>query len=519
MFGFRQRERRAADPARALGRELSGMYPALNGEFIVVENGDVFAPRIHFEAHPLEFDGLVRQVGWKLGQAQMQKLTAEEFSSMRSQIEDEPVYAPTTAERSPLDSGAMLDVEFNPDARSVLDEGIHRDASDIYLKIRKDHTLVAYRTHGITDIQRGRLTRPQGLEVVRSIWTRGAGSFEETSPCDVQFEYDGWAFRGASLATIRNGVDVVIRIRDPTFHLPLDQTGYSNRQIGAITACAEAPGGLLLFTGETNSGKSSSLATLMARLPMTYQLIEISDPVEVVFEHMSQVQINRYAADAEEVFKRNRSQLVRSNPDALVLGEVRDEFTADAAREMSVQGKRVLSTLHTQSCRLSFQRMINLGIPEEFMYEVGAIAGIINQNLVPVLCPECKRERPTDDAAHDVPRLTARHEEIFKGKQRYKSGIDCGAAKCRGGIIGQTLVAEVYPMAPDRSGTLLNMIREQDNPLNLERYVAETYGLETKHQHAYAKVASGQVDAERVDATIGRLAKMDETYPKDLGAF
>ena len=144
-----------------------------------------------------------------------------------------------------------------------------------------------------------------------------------------------------------------------------------------------APGGLILITGETNSGKSTTMAALMDSSSRNQRMIEIADPCEVEFDHCTHVELDHYRDDAGEAFKNILAATVRQNPDALVLGEIRDEITAQAAQNMAIQGKRVFSTLHTQSCVAAIPRLASFGVDHHLLSLREFIAGIVNQNLVP----------------------------------------------------------------------------------------------------------------------------------------
>ena len=401
---------------------------------------------------------------------------------------------------------------LNEQMLEILNTAIARDASDTYIDVHPTRALISYRVNGIKQPNEGYLSPEQGFSICRAIWARANESFEERQTCDCSFTFNAMRFRGNSLPTFNGGCGVVLRMRDPTFHLPLEVCGYSNEQIDAIKAVCQSPGGLVLLTGETNSGKSSTMATLMSMLPSTMKTVEISDPVEVVMEHITQVSIPRHAEDSERRFKGTLAGLVRQNPDTLVLGEIRDTDTSEAAMQMALQGKRVISTLHTQSCILAFARLGDLGMDETLIYKAGFISGVINQNLVPTICEECRLPDPPD--ADVRKELGDRHRKMFKGAARYASGISCGKDKCRGGVIGQTLVAEVFPMCYDRDGAVIEMLRENNTKDALNR-VCKDWHMEAKHQHAWRKVVAGICDPLQVENIIGRFTP-DSDCPSDL---
>ena len=480
-------------------------------ELILQTNGDVICLEPQYLENPRFFQGVRRDVERELGVAQINAVPSQKFESLlRLDSTDERDDQKEQKQRAAVES-------LNLQARDILKRGIDAASSDIYVDITEKKCVVSHRTYGLKLPLEGEFPVEHGMNICRAIWTLGENTtFVADKACDAAFSYMGQRFRCSSLPGIHGGVGVVLRMRDPNFHLPLEICGYSERQVNAIRSICESPGGLILITGETNSGKSSTLATIMGDLPTVQKIIEISDPIEVEFEHVTQVEIPRNTDDDDVRFEEILAGLVRQNPDTLILGEMRDSKTAQAAMSMALQGKRVLSTLHTQSCMLSFSRMRDLGVDESLLYKAGFIAGVVNQNLIPVLCPVCKLEKPATAKLRET--IGSRHQEMFGDVVRYANTEGkCSEVKCRHGVVGQSLVAEVYPMVFDRDGSLINLLRDDRlEKSEIERFVSEQWGMETKQQHAWSKIVGGDVDAYHVERVIGRLdPDRDGEYPVD----
>ena len=384
---------------------------------------------------------------------------------------------------------------------------VEERASDVYLDVRRDRALLAFRTYGFKR-PFDEISRDDGLALARSIWALGTNAqFDESGVCDVAFDFEHggrlYRIRGNSMKEVR-GNSVVCRVRDPSFVLPLGKSGYAPVQVRQIERMCRAPGGLILITGETNSGKSTTLASLMAAMPATQKVIEVADPVEVVMNHVTHVEIEHYGDDAEQRLRENLAALVRQNPDTLVLGEIRDEASATAAKDMAIQGKRVLSTLHTQSCVAAVPRLVNLGVPPSLLGARAFLAGIVNQNLFPVVCPSCGL------AKHPDPNVDARYRSLFGDRVRFLNATGCDG--CRDGVVGQTLVAEVYPLCLDRSGRAHDLVGA-GRLAELERYMrrngADGHGCISKHRHAAGKVATGEIDPEQTERIIGEFGGED----------
>ncbi len=398
------------------------------------------------------------------------------------------------------------DLEFSSNRMllHVLEEAVSDQASDIYIDILRDTCYVSMRRYGFKR-PFSNLSREDGLRLATSVFSMGGSTdFQQGRPCDCafDFEFDEHLYR-VRVNSVKDtrGNSLTCRIRDPHFVLPLERCGYSSRQIDHINRLCHAPGGLIVLSGETNSGKSSSLASLILREPDTRKIIEIADPVEVEFEHCTHIEINKYGEHPEHELREVLAAVVRQNPDVLVLGEIRDRMTADAAADMAIQGKRVYATVHTQSCISVFPRLSNLGIPSDLLHHPSFLAGCVNQNLVPLTCQRCALPEAADPA--DARRM----RELFSGAGlKYVNPEGCG--HCRYGVAGQTLVAEVFPLALDRSGRAHQLISARDYG-GLQQHMREQFGVLSKHQHAARKIIAGLIDPLLTENIIGEFIAAD----------
>ena len=385
----------------------------------------------------------------------------------------------------------------------VFKQAIAADASDIYLDIGLQQTRLSFRIFGYKQ-EIESYDRELGLALARSMWAQAkTGQFEEGSPCDCSFSLSHnnreYRIRANSLPDVR-GPSVVCRLRDPQFTLPFDKCGYSAEQTKLIQRMCAAPGGLILISGETNSGKSTTLGSLMQQLPKTQKIIEVADPVEIHIDHVTHVEMNRYRKDAADIYNRIQAAIVRQNPDTLILGEIRDAVTADAAMNMAIQGKRVYSTLHSQSCVAAIPRLENLGIHRDLLGLREFLVGIVNQNLVPLLCTFCAFEK------HPDAKLNHRYQTLFGANIKHRNPLGCG--RCQGGIAGQTLVAEVCPLNLDRTGTAHELIA-QHRLIELERYMAQRFDIQSKHHHAAEKIRTGLIDPTETERILGEFHEDD----------
>lgn len=401
--------------------------------------------------------------------------------------------------------------EANKTVQYVIREAIRNNASDIYLDIGREASVLAFRVYGFKrEVER--FSRDEGYRLANGLWSQAEHSqYEKSAPCDTAFSltHEGreYRVRGNSLKDVR-GNSIVCRVRDPRFLLSLADSGYSPRQVEHIQRMCGAPGGLILITGETNSGKSTTQASLMAALPATQKIIEIADPCEVEFDHCTHIEINHYHEDADALFRKVLAATVRQNPDTLVLGEIRDLITAQAAMNMAIQGKRVLSTLHTQSCISAIPRLANLGVDEHLLSLREFVAGIVNQNLAPLVCPDCGlRTHPDRDTQ-------ARLQRLYQSDDlRFINPAGCEA--CHNGVTGQTLVAEVYPLWLDRAEKAHQLIAERQL-YKLAAYMRDTHGVISKHSHAAGKIKAGLIDPVETARIIGAVTEADVRIAEDM---
>ena len=472
--------------------EVRGFLAAQGGrlECVVASNGTVFAVQGALPRRVAR--ALLQCVDERVGTADLVYVTPVEFGRWRDRARPK-----SAAERAAATKEANNTVQF------IFGRAIETKASDVYLDIREDHAEVAFRTYGFSRPFE-KFSRESGLELATSMWAQGSNNqFEPGRVCDVvfDFEHEGGSYRirGNSMVEVR-GNSVVCRIRDPSFVLPLSESGYAPEQVEDIARMGSAPGGLILITGETNSGKSTTLASLMADIPRWQKTIEVGDPCEVIMPHVTHVDIRHWGERADDKVEETLESLVRQNPDNLVLSEIRDRVTAYAAQKMGIQGKRVYSTLHTQSCVAAIPRLVDLGVSEQLLTVPAFFVGVVNQNLVPLVCRECGFERHRDAA------VDGRYRGWFGDGVRFVN--EQGCSKCVSGLEGQTLVAEVFPLAADRSGEAHELIATS-KLVELERYMRDRDGGLTKHRHAAEKVAAGRIDPVHTERIIGEFDAED----------
>lgn len=395
-------------------------------------------------------------------------------------------------------SGLSLELMFNT--------AIENKASDVYLFIDKDRTRLEMKTFGIK-YPVDTFDANQGRRLASLIWSAANNQYDASSPCDASFSFPHenkiYGIRANSVCTSENGNTISCRIRDPKAILDIAGLGYSACQLSAIDSICAAAGGLILFTGATNSGKSTSVTALMGTVPSTAHMIEIADPIEVVMPNCTHIQVDRFHKDHEMLFNRLLASLVRQNPDVLVLGEIRDKRTADATVNMSLQGKRVYSTLHSTTAAGVFSRLNGLGVPDHVLSLPDFIAGVVSQNLVPIPCSHCclsYTEAIKDKTEFEKKSLV--QLQLDKANARFISPQGC--SNCFNGVSGQTVVAEVHPYSLD-DGAVYEIIIAKEF-YRLQAYMRKTHGVLSKVEHAIEKINVGAVDPLATMQIVGGFA-------------
>ncbi|HSC85007.1 MAG TPA: ATPase, T2SS/T4P/T4SS family, partial [Pseudomonas sp.] len=192
-----------------------------------------------------------------------------------------------------------------------------------------------------------------------------------------------------------NGERVVLRLLDKQAgRLSLTHLGMSERDRRLLDENLRKPHGILLVTGPTGSGKTTTLyAGLVTLNDRTRNILTVEDPIEYYLEGIGQTQVN---PRVEMTFARGLRAILRQDPDVVMVGEIRDQETADIAVQASLTGHLVLSTLHTNSAVGAVTRLVDMGV-EPFLLS-SSLLGVLAQRLVRVLCPHCRESRPADEA-------------------------------------------------------------------------------------------------------------------------
>ena len=349
---------------------------------------------------PSKINQLISYVDNKI----QQNSVLNEYSAPNKDISD--------AKGSEVD-GVAIDAPIIKLCDSILKDAVSRGASDIHIEPFEEHILLRFRTDGklIIDDEIA-ITLFQSL-VARFKIMAGMNIAERRVPQDgkinLSIENKEYDFRVSTMPTI-NGEKLVIRI----YNINLSGSNFSllglnKKQEFLVKNMISKPHGIILLTGPTGSGKSTTLYTFLRYLNRAdTNIITVEDPVENQIDGINQVQVN---PKADLTFANALRSILRQDPNIIMIGEIRDEETAQIATRAAITGHLVLSTIHTNDAAGVVTRSINMGIPKYLVAD--ALVGAISQRLVRRLCPNCKKPHKTNKVENEILGLE-KSKKIFK---------------------------------------------------------------------------------------------------------
>jgi general secretion pathway protein E len=363
----------------------------------------------------------------------------------------------------------------------ILSYAFEQRASDIHFEPKRDLTLVRLRIDGILhDVHL--IPRIVYQAVVSRIkLLSGCNLAEKRRPQDGRIKRENGGreveLRVSTMPTAF-GEKAVLRIFDPEILLKgIDEMGFSAHDLPKFYEFIARPTGILLVTGPTGSGKTTTLYSILKHLSKPdVNIITIEDPIEMVHEDFNQVAVR---PQIDLTFAAALRTVLRQDPDIIMVGEIRDAETADHAVQAALTGHLVLSTLHTNDAPSSLTRLLDLGIPHFLL--TSTIIGIMAQRLVREICTHCKEEyQPTLEEAQT---LRMPHEKL----QPYKFRRGRGCLHCREtGYSGRTGVFEVMPM----SEKIRRLVAAQAPSPDIFKAAREE-GMRTLREAAMEKVFQG----------------------------
>ncbi len=375
----------------------------------------------------------------------------------------------------------------------VIKEAIKQRASDIHIEPTFEELRVRYRIDGIL---RDVLSIPKGNQNAVLIRIKIMSRMDITGtrkPQDGRFklridsqEID---FRVSSLPTT-HGEKVVMRLLDKkNLDLGLNSLGFSPQSFNLMREGIKKPFGMILVTGPTGSGKSTTLYSVINELnTVDKNIITIEDPVEYLIEGLTQIQAH---TEIGLTFASGLRSILRQSPDIVMVGEIRDTETADIAIKASLTGQLVFSTLHTNDTAGSLTRLVDMNV-EPFLVASSLIL-VCAQRLCRKICPYCKEKASIPDKVLKDWKIESHRQIVFyKGK---------GCDFCRQtGYSGRIAVTEILKI----EDTIREMLIRGESSFQIKNYAIKHLGMMTLWQDIVQKFTSGMTSMEEVIRIVAR---------------
>lgn len=384
-------------------------------------------------------------------------------------------------------------------ADSILKEAIASQASDIHIEPFEDVVRVRFRIDGFLqeyssipqDLYQAVLARFKILASMDISERR----IPQDGKISLEINKEKYDYRVSTLPVLY-GEKVVIRIYNTSNKkFGLTKLGFDEKQLKVVTSMITNPHGIILLTGPTGSGKTTTLYSFLRELNNdNINITTIEDPVENQIYGINQTQVN---PKANLTFASSLRSILRQDPNVIMIGEIRDEETAEIAVKAAITGHLVFSTIHTNDAPGTVTRLIDMGIQN---YLVGdALIGAISQRLVRNLCPHCKKRHKT--TKEEMLRLGLNEPATIYQK--------CGCEACNHtGYLGRTGVFEIMQMKP----SIREAINDKDNFSSIklrERCIKE--GMEPILESCKRLVLDGKTSFEEyyslIDSTLSEESK------------
>ena len=375
---------------------------------------------------------------------------------------------------------------------SMISRAAEFRSSDIHLESHDDFLKIRYRIDGVLkDIDR--VVADTAYAVISRIKIMADLDIgEKRLPQDgrIQIKVSGRVFdiRVSTLPTIY-GENIVMRLLEKeNIHYEIDTLGLIDHDKKILKRLINHNFGLILVTGPTGSGKSTTLYSVLDELNQEEtKIITVEDPVEYQLEGISQIQVQEQIGLSFATILRN---ILRQDPDIIMIGEIRDKETADIAIRASLTGHLVLATLHTNDAVSAVTRLIDMGIQDYLVNS--SLLGVVAQRLVRKNCPHCSRPTEADPAIIKELQVPQIKDKYGTSPSNFTSGTGCEHC-ANTGYLGRTGVFEILEFSDDLKSALL----EHKEYEYLKRVVMEKQ-FKSLREDAVLKWANGQTTAEEV---------------------
>ncbi|MDD2309053.1 MAG: ATPase, T2SS/T4P/T4SS family [Desulfuromonadaceae bacterium] len=384
---------------------------------------------------------------------------------------------------------------------TLLDDALQEGASDIHIEPMKDRLRVRFRLDGVMNHH-----KDFPKEIAPQLSTR-IKVMAQADIAEKRRHQDGRIL----FKSHKHGIDLDLRVsifitiygekivmrllNSKTSLLDINEIGMAPRMLEHfIYEAVEVPSGVMIITGPTGSGKTSTLYSCVNYLnDVNTSIITAEDPVEIVIDGISQCSIN---SKIGVTFEETLRHIVRQDPDIIVLGEIRDHFSAETAIQAALTGHKVLTTFHTEDSIGGLIRLMNMEI-EAFLIS-STVVCVVAQRLLRRVCPECAE--PYIPSALDLSRLNVSANDLVGSE--FKLGRGCKA--CRfSGYRGRVGVFELLVM----NEMVKNAILDKKSSYDIRKISIETSGMVTLIEDGLVKGARGEISLKEIITDLPRLGK------------
>ena len=366
-------------------------------------------------------------------------------------------------------------------------------ASDIHIEPKRDFSLIRFRIDGILhNIHKiPKAVHPPIISRIKTLARMDIAEKRKPQDGRIKTAHEGKEVElRISTLPVAFGEKVVVRIFDPVVLMKnVEELGFYPKETKLVNSFIANTNGIILSTGPTGSGKTTTLYSLLKILSTSeVNVSTIEDPIEMVYEGFNQTAVH---PQIDLTFANCLRTILRQDPDIIMVGEIRDLETAENAIQAALTGHLVLSTLHTNDAPSSITRLIDLGV-QPFLINA-TVLGIIAQRLVRKVCDHCKEEyHITKDECYV---LKIDYEKV----KNYKVSLGRGCEECRGtGYLGRTGIFEVMEI----NEKIREEIHEKSSPLHIKK-IAQSQGMSTLKDNAIRKLLQGITTVDEVLRVTG----------------
>ena len=377
---------------------------------------------------------------------------------------------------------------------AILSDAVKRSASDLHFEPEAGFLRLRYRIDGVLQQIRSLHHDYWSAIAVRLKVMADLNIAETRSPQDgrISLRVAGRTvdFR-VSVQPTTYGENIVLRVLDRAKGIvPIEKLGLHVESLDAMKLLMSRPEGIILVTGPTGSGKTTTLYSMLNhRKSVEVNIMTLEDPVEYPMDMIRQTSINEAAKMS---FASGIRSLMRQDPDIILVGEIRDEETAEMALRAAMTGHQVFTTLHTNTALGAIPRLKDIGVKPDVL--AGNIIGIVGQRLVRVLCKKCRKPRPAED-----------YEMTILGVKGNLTLYDpVGCACCSGGFKGRISILEILKMNDELDELIAN-----NASMRHLRALAKQQGFMTMADDGARRVIDGDTTIEELSRVVDLTTRLE----------